>query len=240
MAKAYTDSQRLAYSEKETHTVTFDGDATGKEILNLDFDYVKMLDYAVGLDEMDNITVRSNNDGKILSLNKGQFFASESDGINIFGIDTSDDTGFMYVISVPNEIVGEDLTFTTGTYFAMSEMGHTSSITYTTKTVKTIDPELLPGVCLPIVKLDTIPVEGEESTVLSAEDVAKMTSLNGLPGIITINATPEVRATGVFSCVHNGDSALVYCADLVGTMIMISRLNYGDSHVWLISTSVRE
>lgn len=196
LAKAYTDSQRLAFAETETVEVL------SETTINL---------------EMAEDGVAEGVSEKMISLTAGQTYNVVWDGVRyecvaqIFdgsafignlGILGLDDTGEPFML-IPgdNGIVA----------ISMTAGNHTLSITQETETIHPIDPKFLPGVVLPVVELTSVgPHEDGESITLSESDCAKLNAVGRMPFIMTVKLEGGESLSFVMNCLSMNEYGAYY------------------------------
>lgn len=173
LAKNYTDSQRLAHAElKQTKTFsgTLELDTTteggvvfsGAAVQGSDFGLVEGETYIVNLDGQ---TYECKCQGFALPSDPSTTTPGVGNGA-LFGV--AEDTGEpffiialngMTLVNVYGEVASADL-----------------SVTHVTETIHPIDPKFLPGVCLPVVELTTVPTADESMIALTADETTQLAS----------------------------------------------------------------
>lgn len=180
MAKAYSD-KKGGYTETST-----------KVLLNGEFEAQEFEDgaYAVWtgiLDIRDGDKISVTWNGKQYTCT-----AFDLDGMCGFGnlsLVGGDDTGepFLYAPYAEDGV-------TTAAGFITLDMGNISiSVTCVNETVHPIDPKYLPGVCLPMVEISTIPA-GVAPVTLTAEESAVLEDLAAtkLPIVLQLNGNDVI------------------------------------------------
>lgn len=179
----------LGIDVKKAKTITFDGNTAGKEtipgeMMGLSGVYVKVSNTAFAVDELQSVSTTTVFDG-----------TKEIQKIPLSALTVQKDRSVAFLVQneIPIAIVvaenfsSDELSATVGTYFLYDEnylnLGtyYASSITYGKETIVPIDPKYLPGVCLPVVELETViennAVLTAEESVMMAAEVLSMTQL---------------------------------------------------------------
>lgn len=216
MAKAYTDRQRLAYSEGEEL-------ASFQLTLNADMGMCMGVNMgSIGLEVGKTYTVTTDS-GSYTAVCKelqgvlvlGNAYLTNPEGFDNTGetfcvVEMDDGAGLMTVALDANN----------GAHMKVS-----------TETIHPIDPKFLPGVCLPVVELSTEFVPPEYVAV-TAEESAQLeqAAATGLP--IVVRATfMGMTLAEVFTCVSSPDSPVpVYSRtmSLSGSNFQFLILNDGE------------
>lgn len=193
MAKSYTNSQRLGYTE----TVDF------MIVEKTKFDFAPEL----GVGDLYAVEIESVNRDKITAGLQlvvhydGEDYictVMEVSGVFAFGnlgvLGIGPDTGEPFLITDNGDRLGVIAADTAET--------HTIGIICDTETVHTIDPKFIPGAVLPVVKLTTVvTAEGAELTV---EEAAKMDALSGNPAVLKANVEGVGEICGVINAMVVG------------------------------------
>ena len=163
MAKAYTD-KKAGYSEQ--NVFTFDGNPKGDSIFG---GYTKISNKAPDVNTL--VSVSGFMGGQPLELSAADCQVQKDDIMSY--INFSGRAIAMVVYKADDEAI-------VGLYVICD----TASNSYVSRiefaeTIHPIDPKYLPGVCLPVVELETVISSELPETVLSAADSAKMDALNG-------------------------------------------------------------
>lgn len=231
---------RIGTTEYFNLDILYDGDATDKftiagEDLGVDGTYVRVSDSVI-------------NGGTVESVWYGDS-GGYLEPITDYHVESNEDIWMLYgtfflekrllVLSCANADVG----LPTGTYFlSMPLSGEGAGFIYSlhgkfVEVIHPIDPKYLPGVCLPVVELETA-VKFNDSTELSEAESAMLTSKAELKtpivlkfSIITAEGsklpTSAIAAFGDYTLVGLGFSYLAYTA--------LSAINFGksaDGTIW--------
>lgn len=206
MARAYTNSQRIAYSEGESKTLTWDGDTTNVEDL-IDVSAVKLTDDLVDLNTASSVTLKLF-DGGTETLKKDQFLVVEEDGAQLL---VFPDDERVLLISIPAEVEGVN---GTGLYVHLHEpdIYRFESVTIGTEVIHPIDPKFLPGVCLPVVELETeIIPDGSNIELTEAEGNAlTATVATGLPIVLKLRLGDQKLSAIAFRANDAEDESPMY------------------------------
>lgn len=199
MAKAYTNSQRLGYIEKDI--ISWNGDTTGKPELGEDI--FRISDKTFAADQVEAV-ILTGADGSFSRVTTDGCTMTHPDGT----VETSDvmklevieeTTGFVvlgwngtqviFAASVSVDLEGNDASVEKGTYFAANVVGLENtyvSAVELKETIHPIDPKFLPGVCLPVVELST--TVANKATFTDAENAALSEAFNTkLPFVVHTN-----------------------------------------------------
>lgn len=144
MAKAYTNSQRLA-SVEPAKVFTYDGgeDAEFEEVGGTRL--VKLADGVFDLNKVKNIKCVMANTGTVLEYSRDELtLVGPTDGLIYLEATYYSRTMPAVFTTVDGGLYG----------FSNMQMGYLSYIEFA-ETVHPIDPKFLPGVCLPVVELST-------------------------------------------------------------------------------------
>ena len=144
MAKAYTDSQRLAYIET-TEGLTFDGDRDGKESIGPCY---KISDVPINVDDVTEIAIRDNSSEVILSKDAFEINRAFDNGITAISGRIESDSGSMegvWVLSVGDNATFEGTSVAKGTYVcrAGSKVYVTEVRGVVIETIHPIDPKYI-------------------------------------------------------------------------------------------------
>ena len=116
--------------------------------------------------------------------------------------------------------------------FAVTDSNNSKTFSLEGETIVPIDPKYLPGVCLPVVELETAVTS--TPAALSEEDGAQMDTLNGEPAVLKLVAIvngAEWALRGIAACT-NVDGILVYSiTSYVEGTLLVSLMNAGNGWV---------
>lgn len=210
LAKQYTDSQKLAYTEGGGSLI-WDGNTEGKEVYNENF--VRVSTKALDLNEIATVTLSENGEVTTIAASEGNVIVDN--GASLFIADVP------LIISVSVAGTADFAYFDVGTYlFTTPEAdAYVSSVTFK-ETIHPIDPKYLPGVCLPVVELST--VIAESGTALTEAESAALTEAyeSGLP-IVCKFSQEDVIERGVFQWVSANDATGYSMVSSSGIWILV-------------------
>lgn len=227
MAKAYTDSQRLAYATKETKVhLECPKILLGGSPPNGHWDSDNGLFGAEGQPKAITLT---NGKTYFVTTESGTFSAICECTYKSFETEAVlEGESFRYRVVSSND--GIDIYFAEATD---NNGGNTFIISGEVETVVPIDPKYLPGVCLPYVELEVL--LGPEEVELSEADAEKMSTIGLTPCIIKFS-TVELVHIAVFSCIPSWDfKSGVYTYYYGGSTFVIGK----DDGKWTIKTQAR-
>lgn len=167
----------------EAKTLTYDGNGEGKESYKpATYTYVR----AGGIIDPASVTeIAMLHQGNNLVLSASDL-TIETPNEHIVSISYMGVPG-VYVIDEKNEVG-----VSAGTY-VLSELRYASCVTkIVTETIHPIDPKFLPGVCLPVVELGTVPTEGYTP---SAETIAQLDAVSVLDAPIVVKFVGALDTT---------------------------------------------
>lgn len=174
-----------------SEVLTWDGDFDDTEMILGALYACKITDKYMDLNSVESFVVKYDN-GDTKTLTASECIVRTDTGMQIL-MSVGDETP--YVFSSPADVEGM---MNKGLYFTRSPEFYVEQITFA-GTIHPIDQKYLPGVCLPVVELETVISIDSDETVLSAADAAKMDALNGHPCILKfafhfLGAASTVRA----------------------------------------------
>lgn len=185
MAKAYTDSQRLAYTEG------------GKIMWDVELVPMEGTGFTYFQESNTDQTVLSVGKTYTVTTDSGSFttVCKEMSGVvflgngSILGITGVEDSGENFLVAVDEDHVMGFFDFNGGSRMEIS----------TAATIHPIDPKFLPGVCLPVVELS-----GAET--LTTEEQAQLTACakQGIPIVVKIVQEGTVEASEVLQYLFIG------------------------------------
>ena len=201
--------KKLGGDIERPKTVTFDGNLAGKETfsgedIGLSGTYVKILDTAITADEFQGISQTVIFEGEKLTAEvpKSELTATQ-DGI-FMDVVESNLPDRPVVMSVAEDTPVDDSSpVTAGTYVLYDEAfwgantGYVSSVTYGKETIHPIDPKYLPGVCLPVVELTTVPTA--DGAALTAEESEMMNKAVAASDYVLIKYNRSETQTAKFA-----------------------------------------
>ena len=216
--------------------LTFDGNLSGKEaipgeVMGLSGVYVKVSNTAFAVDELQSVSATMVFDG-----------VKETNEIPLSAITVQKDRSVAFLVQneIPIAIVvaenfsSDELSMTVGTYFLCDEnylnLGtyYVSSITYGKETIVPIDPKYLPGVCLPVVELETAisDIPGVAAP-LSENDVTAIKAVASLPFILSFTMD-VVPLTAIMSGLVMGE--MIDLGAVLATSTMgVNQLSVGNT-----------
>lgn len=225
LAKAYADSQRVAYTETPA-PITFNGDASGKTVNDFG---VKIIDEIVDVTTVTSVEVMRN--GTLYSFGKESLSVSVSPDGTVAYLLCADMEDAIVVATV----VGD------GTY-----LFYTGDTVYCTKvnfaeTIHPIDPKYLPGAVLPVVELSEATTAAllENGTASANEnECAILTAVSAKPTPIIVNLSLEGVTMFSFLANRTFDASLDYYGMVAeGVQISVAQVNDGDGWVLYLLTS---
>ena len=215
MARAYTDSQRLASVEKETVVILPETTVTAKcyEPGRTDAGFTPSngelffpSTFAIGSEViavLDGVRYPCTVVGESLK----DWYIGNMNVVNKDAPDTGEPFKFEYFLDLPSS--GLLLSHTAQN---PSEGEHTFAIYQETETIHPIEAKYLPGVCLPVVELKTvIVITNSETAPLTEADTASLSAYDDYPcAVLKFRDTDGAIRTGVFSRVSAGSNSLLW------------------------------
>ena len=246
-AKAYTDSQRLAYVSNEHAMLTYDGNKEGKMIITSeDLGYTIPSDGAPMLVEYARFTneviyphgIESILFGKEVFLwfyHQDLTFVTEDGVTSVFPKDR-------HFGELPIMVIADvDTPELRGTYSIHWNSGYVHQIEGAIRsTIHPIDPKFLPGVCLPVVELSTN-LSGTDAIDLTAEESAMLTATLSSKSAIMLkcllDTAPATLLMSYFDYSSVDDVTLdhMYFSSIEGTRIYLKKMT--DSDIWQMASS---
>ena len=181
MAKSYTDSQRLAYTEGETKVIAPKGSLHSSLAIvdpntntPIDLALVEGETYTVNILGSEYTIVAVSMEGMVILLHATSF---DAEGIPLDGFAVMPEDG-IYRLQPFEESLNAELQAN-----MVDNVVQDFSITQGKETIHPIDPKFLPGVCLPVVELET-QVSFDAPVNLTENDIAKFAALDGKSPIV--------------------------------------------------------
>lgn len=216
MAKAYSDSKG-GYAEK--NVFTWDGNTEGLD--ELDGYLYRISDRIPDVNTF--VRLRGIAGGVEMELTASDCTITEDNGV---GWIKFDDT--IAAAVVPSGFPSAR----SGVYFARYNENSVMTYLEFAETIHPIDPKYLPGVCLPVVELETAVTSTQAA--LSEEDGAQMDTLNGEPAVLKLVAIvngAEWALRGIAACT-NVNGILVYSiTSYVEGTLLVLLMNAGNGWV---------
>ena len=219
--------RKLGGDKNPGKVITFDGNLSGKETFEIEpgMFLVKLSDDVYDINNVESITI-SDFDGE-KTLQKDAFTIVYDGSLPAIAL------GETPCVTVIPEDGHEGLPI--GLFvFYMTENGFSvyPSKIQLAETIVPIDQKYLPGVCLPVVELETAVTSTQAA--LSEEDGAQMDALNGEPAVLKLVAIvngAEWALRGIAACT-NVDGILVYSiTSYVESTLLVLLMNAGNGWV---------
>ena len=236
MAKAYSDSKGGYVEPGKVYA--FDGNLEGKEVfvINEAISLVKLSNDPLNLGNVrsfEKITINNqewDTNINIEKYEKNKFIVSSVDDDGTFCIMIGEN---QYIISVEN-MFGDIIA--RGTWILHGKIGKTVSYIseiQMSDTVRPIDQKYLPGMCLPVVELTTVPTtEGAE---LTTNEIARMNEVAelGTPIVVVYDPGNGAAMKMVFSYISIENMTVFAAYNIVeDCKVQIA----GDSGMWMFQT----
>lgn len=237
LAKRYADEQRVAYTELERGSISWDGNVDGRAKFPLEYLGSGGFLYHISStflrpSDIDQLTAFNPETGVHSSVKVTEFVVEPGVTI-VYGEYMSAIGGTSGIMALSINGAVDDLP--PGTYVFHRDTDYIENIYGTViETIHPIDPKYLPGVCLPVVELST--VASDTQTNLTAEEAEKIKALNGAPCIIKCNISVggmQISGAAQMSAMELGDGVYTYGCYLGFAMLSVNN----ESGEWAIQFS---
>ena len=185
LAKAYTDKQRLAHTEKKVFT--FDGNTSDKDLLPGENGgaYVKMTDEVIDMATVKSVYFslagvgfEEDGFGKFFEAQDNMIIVTDNSVLNpddAYDVFAYLEIGTLIAVTVAETVEEDGLTLEKGTYVycgpVRENLGDATLYIsrIETETIHPIEPKFIPGVVLPVVEIDKEGLLTEPSALSEAE-----------------------------------------------------------------------